>query len=421
MKKQYLLYLIMLASFSLTAQTDYPSVGANYANQTFYNLNDGAAVQHDHTTWDIGFALGEGSVGVFVNEGVAASFTVPLPEVELYLTASFDFANVDTTDMARIVNNEISWSEGAFNHVKDEMDSLDMGWGTYDENTQEVNGTRVFVIKLRNGNFKKLKIQSLINDVFTFQYADLDGSNENTKTINKADFESKTLAYFSVETGETLDLEPENWDLQFTRYYASIDDGGGGTTEYMVTGVLSNTGVEIAQADGIDPVYVDYNDYEDSYTDSINAIGHDWKYFDLGEFQWIVPLDRVYFIKSLEDELWKILFLEFGGSSTGVTTIIKEFQADLTALETVSEHLQSFEVFPNPVDEYVNIAFELNAPVKNGLIQITDNLGRVVKSFDVQTRQGLNVKTISLDIPAGLYQLSLKFENDFISKTIMVK
>ena len=420
MKKQYLLCLFLSISISLIAQTDQPSVGPNYSLQTFYNLNDGSTVPQDPTTWEIAFAVEEDGVGVFVNEAVAASFSAPLPEVELYLTASADFANADTTGMIRILNNEISWSEGAFNHVKNELDPLDMGWGTYNGSTQEVNGTRIFAIKLRNGVFKKLLIESLINGVFTFKYADLNGNNENTKTVSKSDFENKTLAYFSMETGQSLDFEPEKWDLLFNRYYATIDDGGGGTTEYMVTGVLSNQGVQIAQADEIDPISVDYQDYEDSYTDSINAIGHDWKYFDLGAFEWVVPLDRVYFIKSQEDELWKVLFSAFGGSSTGVTTIEKQFEVSLAVLEQ-TEHLQSFEVFPNPAEDYVNIAFELDVSLKNGLIQITDAMGRIVKSYNVEAQQGLNVKTISLDIPAGIYQLSFSVENDFISKTIMVK
>ena len=175
------------------------SVGANYANQTFYDIEEGTTTSVDHTVWDIAFSCTTGEAGVFVNEAVAASFSTPLPEVELYLTNSTDFATADTTDMVRIYNLEINKSEGAFNHVKEVSNPLDMGWGDYDSGTQHVNGTRVFAVKLRNGIYKKLKIQSLIDGIFTFNYANLDGSDEQSATIDKADYDGKTLAYFSIE------------------------------------------------------------------------------------------------------------------------------------------------------------------------------------------------------------------------------
>ena len=153
-----------------------------------------------------------------MNEAVGLSFTAPLPTVELYLTNSTDFATVDSTAMTRIYNEDISWSEGAFNHVKIEEDPADYGWGTYDFTSHQVNGSRIYIIKLRNGDFKKIEIQSLISGIYTFRYANLDGSNEETHTIDKADYDGKTLAYFSIENGTAQDLEPVQWDLVFTRY-----------------------------------------------------------------------------------------------------------------------------------------------------------------------------------------------------------
>ena len=37
----------------------------------------------------------------------------------------------------------------------------------------------------------------MINEIYTIRYANLDGSDEQTHTIDKADYPGRTLAYFS--------------------------------------------------------------------------------------------------------------------------------------------------------------------------------------------------------------------------------
>ena len=211
---------------------------------------------------------------------------------------------------------------GAFNHVAED-DPLDFGWGIYNTTTHEVVGVRVFIVRLRNKEWKKLFIESLDNNIYTFKYADLDGSNEVIQTIDKTDYANKNLVFYSIENDMILDLEPEQWDLLFTRYRSPLDAGGGDFINYLLTGVLSAPGVEIAQASAIDPTTVNHLDYADQYSDTIDIIGHDWKWFDLGTFTWVVASDRVYFVKTPESELWKLQFTDFGGSSTGTTSLTK--------------------------------------------------------------------------------------------------
>ena len=50
-----------------------------------------------------------------------------------------------------------------------------------------------------------------------------------------------------------------------------------------------------------------------------NIIGHDWKDFDLGTFTWEVFDDLVYFIETPDNDIWQLQFIDFEGSSTGVS------------------------------------------------------------------------------------------------------
>lgn len=421
MKGIYSALIACALALSVQAQIDQPSFGTGYGNLSYYSIADGEVTTIDHTEWDIAFSVDGRDLGVFVNEAVASSRTAPLPEVELYVTGSTDFENVDTAGMTRIYNKELSWSAGAFNHVRIVDDPFDFGWGSYDPATHRVNGSRIFVIKLRNGIHQKLEIQSLAGGVYTFRYAGLDGENVVTQTVNKADYAGKTLAYFSLEQEAVLDLEPESWDLKFTRYTTPLDAGGGEIIEYMVAGVLTNAGVEVAKATGIDPLTVDHAAYDTLYSDTISMIGYDWKTFDLNTFQWSVPADLVYFVKTTGDEIWKLQFIDFEGSSTGVTTLEKTFEAEVTSLNGVFKHLQSFEVFPNPATDHVNIAFELRTPVAEATLFLSDRSGRVLHTRRMPIDAGFNVRTLPLDLPAGMYALSIRAGKDVISKPLLIK
>lgn len=422
MRKLYLALLIGLGGLSLAAQQfDQPSVGPGYSNQTFYTLNDGATQSHANTAWDIAFSTGPQDAGIFINEAVATAQGPPPPEVELYLLAGSDFSNADTAGMLRLYNDETSWSEGAFNHVKAPSDPLDLGWGSYNVVNNQVLGTRLYGIKLRDGSFKKLEIQSLAGGVYTFRYADLDGSGEQTQTIDKAAHAGSTLAYFSFASGEVVDLEPDTWDLLFTRYVTPLDDGQGNILDYVVTGVLSKRGVEVAQADDTDPATVDYRDYEDELSSVPDVIGYDWKEIDLSTFQWLVIPDRVYFVKTTSNELWKVEFIDFEGSATGVSTLERTFVTQLTSTEEADLPLESFTLYPNPVADQVTLAVESEVGDPRAEVRIANSLGQVLFFRVIDIQPGWNVQTFFPDLPSGTYYLSLQMDEGLISQPLLVK
>ncbi|MEM7104371.1 MAG: HmuY family protein [Bacteroidota bacterium] len=416
MEKIYsLLFFSVMFSWTVSAQFDQVSVGTSYLNQTFYKISDGSTSSASHDTWDIAFNVSLQGSGIWVNEGVGLAMGPPLPQVNLFLTGSSDFSNVDTTGMVQIFNYEVNWDAGAFNHVASEANPFDLGWGSYNPGNNQVMGTRIFVIKLRNGDYKKIEIQSLAGGVYTFRYADLDGSNEVIETCVKSNYDG-TMAYYSIQNGDYADIEPTEWDMVFTRYWTILEEG----TPYLVTGVLSNEGVEVAQADGIDPMTVDHNTFADSYSDSLTIIGSDWKEFILAQFEWVLVEDRVYFVKTTESELWQIQFIDFMGSSTGTTTLEKTFLTLITNIEDQEGPVNSFSVFPNPATDYINMAIELDGFTGDATYQLVNPLGQTVIYGDVSVNDGLNVKTLNIDLPSGIYILTLNIENQVISKQIII-
>jgi hypothetical protein len=418
MKKIYNLILLLCSVSVLTAQIDQPSVGASYANSTFYNLEDGNTTSATHTEWDIAFNVTPFNLGIIVNEGVGLSFTAPLSTVELFQTNSTDFATADTIGISKIYNDEVSWSAGAFNLIADASSSADYGWGDYNFGNNQVVGTRIFAIKLRNETYKKLEIQSLIAGVYTFRFADLDGNNEVTTTIDKANYPAKTLAYYSIENETALDLEPTDWDMVFTRYVTPLNDGSGGTIDYTLTGILTDAGVQVVQADGINPSTVDHLDYTNDYQDSLTIIGYDWKSF---QGSWVIEAERVYFVKTANEKIWKIQFFDFEGSSTGTTTLEKTLIDGTSSTNKVTEHFSSFNVFPNPASDVTNLVFEVKTYEGAAQIQIINQLGQRVYNENIEIHNGLNAKQLSLNFPSGLYHVALQIGSDFITRPLFIK
>lgn len=420
MDKYLLPTLLLLSQIALGQTTDQLSVGANYINASFYNIADGTQTSISHTAWDIAFEVDLRGAAIHVNEGVASSFSSPLPQVELYYSGRTDFAIADTTGAVRIYNPETSWSVGAFNTIASPTNPFDFGWGEYDPTTHTLNGSRIFFVKIRSGVMKKIQIQSMAGGIYTFRYADLDGNNELIQTINKADFPNKTLAYYSLENDEILDLEPTNWDILFTRYSTPLDDGQGGIIEYTVTGILHNVGVQVAVADDIDPQSISFTDYSEQYSDTISTIGYDWKEFDF-QGGWVLDEERVYFVKTATDSIYRLQFIDFEGSSTGTATFQSTFEAELVNSTSINEVFPTVKVYPNPVTDFVQIDFTATETLDEATIELVNNLGQRVTSQTIRIDTGENHQRLNFNALSGLYHVIINAKNLVITRPILVK
>jgi len=429
MKQITTLLCLVCLSAAISAQTIQEiSTGAGYQKQSYVNLSAGTEKQVSNTAWDIAFTVhGSQNAGVFINESSGSSMGNPLPLIEVYdaLTDNFnDQPDPATITDFQLFNAEKSWDFGALNERRNPEDALDLGWGVLDPQTGQVTGNAVYVLKLRNGQFRKIKVESLLNGQYSFRYANLDGTNEVLKTINKADHAGKTLAYFSLETGATVNVEPSSggFDLFYGRYVSLLLAPG--TMEYIpyyVTGILAGNGAKVAEADGVEPVTVAYADYQDSLRTELDVIGHDWKFFDLSA--WSVDEDRVFFLKTANNRVWKLFFAGFEGSFTGVTVLEKTDLGIMSALNDPPASGLECAIFPNPVQDQVTVSLDFPMAVaQNAKIQMVDLNGKVALHQAVFLKEGFQVFTLPANsLSPGLYHLQLELPEQRISLGRMLK
>ncbi len=285
----------------------------------------------------------------------------------------------------------------------------------------KVEGSALYAIELGNGTYKKLFIDELAGGIYSFRYADFDGSNLEQKTIDKSAYTNQTLAYFSFATNSTVTVEPSTgWDWVFTRYETTLYSSGT-PTPYTVTGILTNDNVEAVLADGINPSTVDHANYTTTI-DSLTIIGHDWKSYDFSN-GWEVDADRVYFIKTADSTLYKVQFVDFQGASTGQGTFMKTYIGQWTSIDNIQKNspLEQFQVFPNPASDQVNITFSLAKEQEDMQVQLRDLLGRLLFEKTIDAVSGLNALELNISsFEAGNYILSLQSDQVLKSQAIIL-
>lgn len=388
----------------LSAQTyDQVSNDAGYTKQAYYTLSSGASTQISNDTWDLGFsALGQMDAGIHLNE--SSTSTTQIPALELYLANTSDFSlalnEADLTN--RIYNPETNWAEGALNVPASASNPFDLGWGLYNPATHVIEGNRVFAIKLRSGIFKKFMIESLSGNTYTLKMADLNNNNLSTATLNKANANGSPLVYYSFTTG-LVNSMPTTWDLVFERYSTPIFDG----TDFMpytVLGVLSGEGVSAAKAAGINPQTVSYNSFQDSMTTDMDRIGYEWKSFS--GTAWNIPSDLAYFVKTKDNHLWKIVFVDFEGGSTGITTLEKTDLGVVSAISAGSLGGKTL-VYPTITESDITIALsDLSATTIDA--SLVNDKGEKVWQTSFYTQSKLDVRQFQLPtLATGTYRLHL--------------
>jgi hypothetical protein len=406
MKNSFRLLIFLAASFSgmLTAMgqqsgpvTDTVLMNAGYSSEVYYNLSTGAKAPVLRNQWDIAFRTAIMSASIVTNDG-SGVVLYAYPKADTSGWATLDTAGFKTWQP--LYNSLKDWEMGAFNTYS--KGDFDYGWGVYNVVTHNLTGDSLFVIKLRNGQFRKLWIETKASSLnkYTVRYAGLDGSNPQTVTVDCAPYTSKNFIGLSIPDNAVVDFETasaSSWDLLFTKYM-----GLSGTTPYPVTGVLSNYNTGTAK---YHPVPVDFRGWDGSLMDSARAgIGSDWKYIDAA-FAYHVVDSNVYFVQDKGGNIHKLVFREFAGSATGRIVFTKEL---ISAAGIGEESAGNFNavVYPNPVGAELNVALNPGS-ASHSQLMLMDMNGRAVfsRQIDLQAN-ALTTLSISVpDLPAGLYIL----------------
>ena len=400
------------------------SIGASYVNQAFYTLKTDSYLDMDNDSWDIAFALTTSrEAGVHINESVDLSFTGEAKEVNLFKAPTNEFSDpiTDTEDLEQLYNPDKSWGQGAFNSVQDPANPFDLGWGVVNPAAGKVEGTTVYVIKLRDDSWKKLMINSFSQGVYNMTYADLDGANEQTVEIDIKQYNDSHLILFSMAQNAVVQNTPKKWDLFFGRY-VSLQNLTGTPTQYNVAGVLSAPGVQVAQANTLDVDEVKYDEYKDSLSSVIDEIGSDWKFFDFND-GWIINEEVAYFVKTADNDVYKLVPIEFGGSANG-NYVFDLYEINTSSVKNDQTLFSYFSVSPNPTsqNQNTNVLFEWDGTQMKGTIQVTDLSGQRIYLSDINIKRGLNAFEINTDrLNNGVYNMSIVTSKGIVSDRLIVQ
>ncbi len=291
------------------------TMGAGYLNDVYYSMSDGIISTVPRTNWDIAFQTGSRTSSILINDGAGMKLYT-YPNGDLTSWGTVDITGIET--WKALNNSDTTWSFGAFE--RNALGHPDYGWGIYNSVNHDVVGDSLFVIQLQDQSYRKLwiKRKASSDNKYIFQFANIDGSESVTDTVDCSPFTTKNFIYYSFSTKNAIDREPDldAWDFVVTKYIEMIPDGSGGKVPYPVTGVLTNPGATSAQLDDVD---VTTNDYSSAnFVTAISEIGSDWKSFDMNSNKWTLTGNRVYFIKTESQSIFKIVFTGFEGSTTGI-------------------------------------------------------------------------------------------------------
>ncbi|NVO19071.1 MAG: T9SS type A sorting domain-containing protein [Bacteroidetes bacterium] len=398
-------------------------MGPGYAKEVYYSMSNGTQGTIDRKQWDIAFRTSRRSASILTNDA-ANNNALGITGVELYSYPKSDtsgWASFDTTGFStwkNMVNSTTDWETGAFDQYQ--LGHPDYGWGKYNTATHDVVGDSLFLIKLRDGSFRKIWIirkYSSLNK-YEFRYANLDGSAENTILLDCSPYESKNFVGYSLTTNAIVDYEPvatAAWDILFTKYMYTYPDG----TQYPVTGVLSNYGIKVNKFEHVAP---DFTSYNVAAMDSTRSpIGWDWKYYNSNAGVYNVVDSVVYFVLDGPGNIYKLVFKEFAGSSTGKVILEKEL-IQPSGINDLNASPFTLAVYPNPASTEATLLINTGNASEMSIV-LSDLSGRQiwVKKEETNT-DGLNSLRIPVtDLMDGFYLLTVNSAHMKSSTRLIVK
>ena len=317
MRHSILSFFLITLLIQLQAQPvkDTVSLGAGYAHQVWYSLDNDEQGTLPKADWDIAFDASLQGYSIAINPAVGT-------ELWLHPGDTSQFATADTSGIHGwnpVV--QLRYLLGLWGILQKPSGFLMWVGGSYNPVNHIVTGDRFFIIKLASGQYQKLWIQKLALGTYTFRHASLDNRMDMVHTLAKSPFAGKNFGYFKLQTHSDANPEPPsaNWDLLFTQYRTIVPVPT--PTPYLVSGVLQNYHVEAAKAYPVnDPA--GYSDYgSQHFHREINTIGYDWKNY-VG--MWQISDSTVYFVRTKNGAIWKMVFTGFGGAADGNFIFTKE-------------------------------------------------------------------------------------------------
>lgn len=279
------------------AQIAQLEMGSDYGQQLFFDLESGEVVaQNTRTTWDLLFSCIHPEGALFLN---GSKRMLAYPTGDTTLNAAVDLSSADwqwdhptgAVELGVFAN----WAD-AQGSSKREVYVLDLG---------------LDLLGLPLG-YLKIQIESFDGNAYVIRTAAIDGTNIQSYTIplNPA----LNGVAFNLTDGAVVAHQPpsDQWDLLFSNYMETLWDGSD-SVYYQVNGVLLNrngVAVSVVDAPSVDSVSIDPTELI-AISSNINAIGYQWKFFDFDTQTFAVEPNRVYIIRTVEENFYALRFLGF--------------------------------------------------------------------------------------------------------------
>lgn len=406
--KFFTLVTVLISSVTLKAQAPDSVVSGGGVYDVYYDFETQKQDSVARSSWDIGLSTSARSSSIIINENAGVS-------LYKYSDDTTDWRTLDTTGFAfeNLYNSENSWDFGAFSNLG--TNHPDYGWGIYNMNTHDINGSRLFIVKLQSGKYIKMVVdQMTVVGDFVFRTANLDGSDAKTTTINKSKGAGMNFILVNLSDTKEVAKNPmaKDWDLLFTKYMTEVAQGP--TTRTMaVSGVKVNAGCQVAKRSGVNVTSDDTSSLD--WKSNITEIGYDWKSFNRSTFQYDITADLTYFIRTKNGAVWKIWFTGYTGSSAGKYVFnTKEIKAGVNSIPKFTS--LNTKVFPNPATTYFTI--QNNEP-NTAFFAVSNLTGEQLLSGNI-----LPLTSSSFDLSmlsSGIYTIQLITENGTDFKKLIVE
>tara|TARA_B000000475_G_scaffold250906_1_gene227504 strand:+ start:1407 stop:2633 length:1227 start_codon:yes stop_codon:yes gene_type:complete len=406
MKTKIIFILISVLCLSNLKAQEYVglSMGPSYAYDIYYSLTDGITASPERTNWELAFSTNPYDNNIRINSGNA----VILYEVSNDINEWEDITSLNSSAL-RLRNSNVDWSMGAF--VVNTSDGLNYGWGDYNTETNIIEGSRIYIIEYGSST-KKIIINSLNLGVYNFTIANLDGTSEENISIDTAPYTDKNFIYYSIETNEILDREPNSisWDILFTKYEDDLNNDIANplsySQPYFVAGVLTN-GNSIAQYEGNTLDIIPSSELDT--TSNINTIGWDWKEYT-GTFT--IVSDLSFYIANLsKTSIYKIVFDSFSGQSSGnVSFNVLETEQLLNQNDFSKDELN---IYPNPSSGKFYLDFQSSSDI---LVSIKNIAGQTIKTEKLNNSDFIDLS----DQVQGFYFIQINGGNSNVVKKVSI-
>lgn len=266
-------------------------MGSSYSDVVWFDLSEGLVVKTmQKDAWELLISRKDGLYHMQLNTALfgqaarteSSDWTAVMSESGLAFKSDAPSGGIDSLSIGDWIREEKIWL-------------LDRGYNT--------QGLPYSKLKIRCSDFQE--------NGFTIEYGAVNSAQGETMFIPIS--EGDLGLGITLSSDEIIQVYPSEWDLCFTQYVHLFYDP---YTPYLVSGVLINDKAGV-RAQRLLQAYddVDFNAIqENNYSAYSNVIGYDWKFFDLDAGQYTVYLEYVYAIKTADERVYKLHFLDFYNS-----------------------------------------------------------------------------------------------------------